>query len=275
MRSIGLHLRFTHSFSELIYQIEQLKLSSFQCFLAPHQQSTYMPLAQDIATLNQIRRIENIDLYIHGSYLINLAASDNDFAKKMFRRELHCAKMLESNYLIMHPGAASGFVDRQRGIDTLVRALNESVKCEDGIIILLENIAYGNHSIGGDIQDFVVIREKLDQPERVQFCIDTAHAYAYGYDIGNQEGQDQFINSVVDKLSIDAIKLLHLNDTQEPLGCKRDKHELLTQGLMGTEALQRFALDERLKNIPLIMELPLVGLKEQQEMLNLVKKWHS
>ena len=116
--------------------------------------------------------------------------------------------------------------------------------------IVLENSAHSKKALGGDIADLYYIRSRLDQPERVSFCLDTAHAYVYGYSI--HQDLDLWLNQV-DTLLSGAISLLHLNDTTEPLGSHNDRHAFIGQGLLGAELLKRCALHPVLSAVPIIL----------------------
>src|SRR5437667_347320 len=80
------------------------------------------------------------------------------------------------------------------------------------ITIVLENTCHGKLAVGSDILDFKVLLEKINKPERIGFCIDTAHAYSFGYDIADDQMQDDFIRLLESTIGIERIKLIHLND---------------------------------------------------------------
>ena len=275
MRIVGLHLRIFNDLLQVASRAVALQLKSFQCFLM--YQATKKPLRISHADIKEFRlmRKQFHDLYVHGTYWINLCGEYAQQGYGILKKELKLAKRLGFSHYVLHPGSANGWQDRMQGIDCLVRLLNDLTKQENEIKIILENTAHGGKSVGSDLYDFKLIREKLDVPEKIAFCIDTAHAHAFGYDIISPNGLKQFFEIIEATIGFDALALIHLNDTKEPIGFKKDRHEVIGQGLIGSDALRRFVHDERLKKVPIILELPQVEDDEQEKILKMVRAWHQ
>lgn len=180
-------------------------------------------------------------------------------------------RKLGFNHIILHPGSTA---IRNAGIDAIVQVLNTLTSSTQGIKFVLENVAFAAPSIGGSLEDLQAIYSKLDNPERVGFCIDTAHAYAYGYDLATKDARNSFIDLLGNTIGYNNIALIHINDTQSTLGSRHDMHCHLGGGTLGIEALREFALDERLTRIPLILELPTLTEEEEKEDLAIVRSWH-
>ncbi len=228
---------------------------------------------QTAAKFQQLQtQFENI--YIHGSYWVNLSSYQQG-GHHIFRREIELVKRLGCTHFILHPGAALDKQNRQEGIDVLANILNKVTKAEPSITFILENTAHGGRSIGSDLQDFYHLKQKLNHPERIAFCIDTAHAHAYGYTITDQTQRDKFIETIDQTIGIDTIELIHLNDATHPCGSQIDKHAPLGSGYIGEQALKSFALDPRFSSIPLILELPILPKAQEGDMLQKVKLWHK
>jgi len=273
MRAIGVHLRITDTFGSLVDQALSLGLQTFQCFLIYQKSKKTLALSdQEIARFAQLRDRFST-LYVHGAYWINLCGSKSNRAQATLKKELSIAKRLGFTHYVLHPGCATGCTDRMKGIDALARVLNDVLKAESAITIVLENTPHDGKTIGGDIMDLYQIRQKLDRPEKVSFCIDTAHAFAFGYDIVNE--QEAFIDLLDEMIGIDAIELIHLNDTSEQLGLKRDRHEVIGKGTIGISALRNFVCNKRLAHVPLIMELPPLSDLELLPIIDTVRQWHS
>ena len=117
--------------------------------------------------------------------------------------------------MIVHPGSAKKASNKQKGIEIIARNLNAILKHESEVKIILENTAHAGLSIGGDLQDFLHLRERLEHPESIAFCIDTAHAYSYGYDISNAKGQQSFIDIINTTIGLNNVGIIHLNDTKQ------------------------------------------------------------
>lgn len=275
MRGIGLHIRITGSLTDLITKALRLQIPFFQCFFV-NQSNGFLiqPEAADQAEFLRIRREHFKNLYVHGSYWINLAGI-NYSGHRVLYRELEMAQKLEFTHMIVHPGSAKGAHDRLEGIDALARALNTIMRKNYGIKLVLENTAHGTMSVGGDFNDFKLLLEKLDKPDQILFCVDTAHAYSFGYDIVHAQGREDFIALIDATMGLSRVHLIHLNDTQEKLGSKLDRHQIIGQGLLGDQALKAFIQDARLRTLPIIMELPVLSEDQEREMLERVRGWDN
>jgi deoxyribonuclease IV len=271
MRALGLHLRIDDRLIMLAHQALRLDLKTFQCFLIHQKTKRLLTLTnKEVAEFLSLRDKFN-SLYVHGAYWINLCGKRSEKAYATLQKELALAKRLMFTHYLLHPGSANGWHDRMHGIDTLVRLLNTVLKNESDITIVLENTPHDGNTIGGDLNDFKYIRKKLDHPEKVSFCIDTAHAFAFGYDIVMK--QDDFIALLDKTIGIKAIELIHLNDTKEKLGLKRDRHDIVGQGNIGSRALRKFVCDKRFRHIPIIMELPPLPDQEYLSIMNKIRNW--
>ncbi|HEX2977824.1 MAG TPA: deoxyribonuclease IV [Candidatus Babeliales bacterium] len=273
MRTIGLHLRITSSIVDLIPQALELGTKSFQCFMIHQGTGNYLELSSPEIDRFLALRDECGYLYAHASYWVNLSGKETGHTIHLLRREIEMAKALHFNAIVIHPGAATGWATKQEGIDQFVRLFNALIKNESNMHFIIENTAHGNATVGSDLEDLKEIYERLEQSEKVSFCLDTAHAYAYGYDIGSAHGREQFLQLVDQTITADRVSLIHLNDSSEKLGTKKDRHELLGKGNLGQQALKEFTHIKAFAQVPLILELPPVENEEQAEMLELVRSW--
>ncbi len=235
MRAIGLHLRITTTILDLLQYAIDMHLDTFQCFLMNQATNNYIHL-----TSGQIRQFLALrnryfkDLFVHGSYWINLSNKDMEENQYLLAKELTIAKKLGFTHMILHPGSANGWETHQEGVDCVVRVLNAVLKHENDITIVLENTAHGSRAIGSDLHDLFAIQQKIDYPEKIAFCIDTAHAYAFGYAIDQEQGHDEFISLIEHSIGFASVALIHLNDTKEERGSKRDKHDDLGKGILAS-----------------------------------------
>ena len=259
-RPLGLHIRITESLFDVVEKAMRLQLPTFQCFLtAPTTGHVLNLSATDIERFNSMCTSFKRK-YVHVSYHANVADPQS---VDRFKREVMLARKLGFTHAVVHPGSAKWCGNKEQGIAALAESINNVCEEVPDIAIVLENAAHGNLTIGGDIEDLGIILSRVRCPDRVEFCIDTAHAYVYGYNIAEQIDQDRFINLAYDILGT-KITLIHLNDTVHEYGSRLDKHQIVGEGLIGDQALKRFMLHSRMRNIPVIMELPI--LLEDQEM---------
>ncbi len=271
MNKAGLHLRFNASLLETVNKALRLKLPFFQCFLMSQESKYVDPNAQEIREFLKLRRLHFKDLYVHGSYWINAAGKNS--RHPVLRKELDLAQKLEFTHVVLHPGCANGCASRSEGIDNLAALLNNLTKKNLPVKIVLENSAHSNLSIGGDLHDFNILLAKLDKPDTITFCIDTAHAYAYGYDLDTPENIDEFIKLIDTLIGIERVSLIHLNDAHESKGSKIDRHAVLGQGDLGKEALRKFICSPVLQGKPALLELPCIDEEQEKELIEEVNSW--
>jgi deoxyribonuclease IV len=270
---IGAHIRMHSSLHELLERADALSLPFFQCFFVPKETGKLIYASNDaINAFLKVRRAQFNDLYCHASYWVNLASLGNNGYAQL-RREVTFAKRLEFTHLVLHAGTAKGAQHKNEGINALAIALNTLCKQERDITILLENTCHTNLAVGSDIHDFKLLLEKIDQPERIGFCIDTAHAHSFGYDVVSAKGQHDFIALLDATIGIERIKLIHLNDTTEKLGSFIDRHGIMGQGNIGEGALARFAMHQQLQHIPLLIESPEMAVEDELVILNKIRSW--
>ena len=142
------------------------------------------------------------------------------------------------------------------------------------IKIVLENTAHGNLTIGSDLSDFYELLQQIEQPNKLLFCIDTSHAYAHGYNLHDLAEQIKFINLIDSAIGFEKVCLIHLNDTNETLGRKIDKHAIPGTGHIGKLALKHFLLQPQIHTIPIIIEPPLIeSIAETKKILNEINSW--
>ena len=274
-RQIGLHIRLTDSLIAAAEKALRLHVPFFQCFFMRQETNTFLQFSEnEISLFLRNYRDHFSHLYLHGSYWINLAATQYN-GYRAFQREIALAKRLSFTHMVLHPGCANGSRNKQEGIATFAHSLNKILKYEHEIQLLIENTAHGNLNIGNDINDFKLLLEQLDHPEKISFVLDTAHAFAYGYDISTISGQDQFLQQVDTIIGLKNVSLLHLNDASKECGSYIDKHALPGEGLIGASMLQRFASHPQLISVPVLIEPPLITEEQEQIILNTLHTWFS
>lgn len=270
MKKIGLHIRLNKTLLDVVDRAENLAVPIFQCFFIHQLTNQFIQPGEEEIKEFLKRRHYFQQLYLHGSYWINLASYTS--GNKILLREITLAKKLEFTHIILHPGSAKRVKDKREGIGVIARNLNRIFKIESDIKVVLENTAHAGLSIGGDLNDFKMLKERLDHPEKLLFCLDTAHAHSYGYDLISSNGQQQFTELVQNTLGLENIALIHLNDTGQLKGSRIDKHELIGSGLLGA-SLPSFIGRDEFKSIPVVMELPVIDEGKEEEILKMVRSW--
>ena len=272
-KRVGIHLRHPGSLVGMINRALELQIPFFQCFFVLQETSKLInPSDQEIAEFVRLREQHFKQLYLHGSYWINLAGIKHN-GYHSFQREIRLARALSFTHMVLHSGSARGARNRIDGIDHLVRLLNQVLKEEQEIILVLENTTHGKFTIGSDLEDFRLVLAKIERPERIKFCIDTAHAHAFGYKLITPQEQDQFVALIDSKIGVDNVVLLHVNDSKYGVGSKLDCHMIPGNGTIGFDALHRFVSHPSLNTVPLILEPPVLSDEEERAILEIMRAW--
>lgn len=282
LNRIGAHLRLdeqgiVHGAQKAI----QLNLPCFQMFItAPPAHDKYLKVNLKDRTLFKELRKQFDNIYIHSSYWINASTGKKEsysISRSLLRKEIRIAGQLDISYIVLHCGSAKGYpasphdpFNKKRGILALAKMLNAVLKNELNVKILLENTAHGNQVIGSDFYDFVLLKEHLTFPERIGFCIDFAHAHAFGYDVGNV---DKFVRILDETIGLANIFLLHVNDTEEILGSKKDRHAIPGAGKIGKELLAQLLNHSAFINVPKIIEPPLIDNEQMKDLISDINTW--
>ncbi len=278
---LGLHLRLKDNLATLVEEALLLQLSCIQFFLVEQKTHQYLNFtSKDKQLFLQARQTFLKDVFIHSSYWINAASSKKDvfnLSRSLLRREIRTAKSLEVPYLVLHAGSSKGHLvsaedplAKVKGLQSLARMLNSLLKKENDITLLLENAAHGNKTLGNDLNDFVILKELLDQPEKIGFCLDTAHAYAYGYKL---DPINDFLATVDKTMGLASLKLIHFNDSDNLFGSMLDKHAAPGQGNIGKDVLSSFLHHKNLQSLPKIIEAPVSSKQNLLQMLKFIRSW--
>jgi deoxyribonuclease-4 len=195
---------------------------------------------------------------VHALYLVNLAAPDRAIYKKSvdtMRSTMDAACAIEADGVVFHVGShlGSGF---DKALKRVVRALGQVLeRCSDTTWLLMENSAGTGGTIGGSLDELAVLFDALDDHERLGVCLDSCHWYASGVDVSDQAALDGALDELDERIGLDRLRALHANDSKEPLGSNRDRHENIGDGLIG-DKLGVFLAHPRLQGLPAVLEVP-------------------
>jgi len=195
----------------------------------------------------------------HDSYLINLASEKDDlFAKseRAFRSELDRCVRLGLDYLVTHPGNATGG-DREQALLRNADALARAIADHPGpTTVLVETTAGSGTALGWRFEELARLVEEVPatQRERVGVCLDTCHAYAAGYDL--REDYRSVIDEFDRTVGLDRLRLFHLNDSRNPMGSRKDRHADIGEGELGDGAFAALMGDRSLDRVPRVIETP-------------------
>ena len=222
------------------------------------------------------RKLRIDPLFIHISYLINLASPDPGLYSSSvdaYIEDMLEADILEADYIVTHMGSHKE-TSEEAGIERLIEALNRIIdKTQSAKVgILLENTTGSGSWLGYKFAHLKKILQGIKDKKRIGLCLDTAHAYLAGYDISTKTGLEKTLGEINEAGGLGILKLIHLNDAKGALGSKHDRHEHIGKGSIGLEGMKRIVNHPKLKNIPFILETPKEREGDEARNLNTVRK---
>lgn len=276
-RRIGMHVHTGRGLDKAVETIKALELQSVQIFTGNPSAWRSAPVDAQ-ATAFFKRSLEELDVrpaMAHAMYLINLASPDPNFQKKSraaLAAELTRAESYGCGYVVTHVGSHMG-AGAQVGIDRVVAALDEVLTTAYGsVTCLLETSAGGGAYVGAKFEDLAQILSRLPQHAgRLGVCLDTAHAYASGYDDGGAEGMRRTLDQLTAIVPAARIRACHCNDTTVALGGKADRHTNIGQGNIGLEGFRALLHYGPLSHCGFVLETPGEELLEGLENLNTLR----
>jgi len=203
--------------------------------------------------------------YCHATYLINLASAEPElYARSVacLTNNLSVARAMAASGLVLHVGShkGAGFEHVVTQIsDGLLRALEDADASPDGgadCPILIENAAGTGGTVGRSLDEIEAIIDASKGDERLGLCIDTQHLWASGIDYSTVAGTKRLIKDVSDRVGIERLGCLHLNDSKIELGGNRDRHANIDEGTIGSAGLAPLVGHPRIRNLPLLLEVP-------------------
>jgi deoxyribonuclease-4 len=267
---IGLHIRLHRTITAVAQKARRLGLPYFQTFVLNSAGKFFQPCANDKKKFLALRSYFG-PLFLHSSYWINCASSSSN-VEYLLERELTLATDLGFDFYVIHPGAAHKQRPR-KNIDLVARRLDHASKKYPQLTLLIENVAHASHTIGGDLCELGILARKLAHCSNIGFCIDTAHAYTYGYNLTTPPAIDRFLAIVHEELDCSRVRLIHLNNTLQACGSHLDTHTMIHRGNMSRTALIYFATHTLLQAPYIISELPPLPEKKEKAILKYIKQW--
>ena len=234
--------------------------NTFMFYTGAPQNTRRYPI-EDGLTLEamQIMKEEGIDyskVVVHAPYIVNLA-NDGDPEKYQFsinflQEEIERCKLLGITKLVLHPGSHVG-LGMDRAISNIANAIN--MISNDSVVILLETMAGKGTEVGSKLEEIKQIIDLVDDKEHIGVCLDTCHLSDAGYDLSDF---NKFLDLVDEVIGLDKVGCVHVNDSKNENGAHKDRHENFGFGHIGFDMLMNVIYNERLEDIPKILETPYV-----------------
>ena len=272
MLYIGSHTSFLKDKGLLGVVEESISYNAniFMFYTGSNQSTLRFPINKELtAKAHELMKEHGFDktkCIVHAPFIINLAnntdPSKYEFYINFLKEELNRCIELDIRNIVLHPGSYTS-LDRVTGIKNIANGLNTALKDIDGVNLLLEYMSGKGTEVGTSIDDLKGIIDLLDEEvkKKVFVCLDTCHMNDSGVDL---KDIDLFLDEFDLKIGIDKIKCIHINDSYNVVGSHKDRHANLGYGTIGFNKLINVIYNERLDNIPKILETPWINRNEKK-----------
>ena len=258
---IGSHVSFNNK-DQLLGSVKEAVSYGSNTFMfytgAP--QNTRRGEINDFVTLEayKLMKENNIELdkvIVHAPYIVNLANPDNmEFSIDFLTNEVERCNLLGMKYLVLHPGSSVN-VSREEGIANIIKGLNAILTNNNNICICLETMAGKGNELGRNFLELKEIIDGVNFKDSIGVCMDTCHLFDSGIDITDF---DKVLDDFDKQIGLNYLKCIHINDSKNIFSSHKDRHENIGYGNIGFDILIKIIYNERIKNIPKILETPYV-----------------
>lgn len=258
MFKIGCHLSSSKGYLAMGREAVEIGANTFQFFTRNPRGGAAKPLNEkDIADYLEFSEENGLQpILAHAPYTLNACSPKNNlraFAKATMADDLRRLEYIPGSYYNFHPGS---HVDQgvETGIKYIVEMLNEVIKLEQSTMVLLETMGGKGSEIGSSFEELRTIIERVDRQEHLGVCLDTCHVFDAGYDI--VKDLDGVLTEFDDVIGLDRLKAIHLNDSKNSMGSRKDRHAKIGEGNIGMEAFVRIINHSVLRELPFYLETP-------------------
>ncbi|HHT60534.1 MAG: deoxyribonuclease IV [Paludibacteraceae bacterium] len=263
MKYIGAHVSASGGVENAPLNAHEIGATAFALFTKNQRQWFAPPLSE--GSISEFKRrcaeygYSPSQILPHDSYLINLGSPDAEGLKKSresFREELHRCEQLGLDRLNFHPGSHLGKISESDCLKTVAESINLALQQTKGVTAVIENTAGQGTNVGSRFEHLRTIIDLVDDKSRIGVCIDTAHAFAAGYNLIGEKAFTETFATFDSVVGFNYLRGMHLNDSKKDLGTRVDRHEVLGKGFIGKELFRMIMSDARFNGIPLILETP-------------------
>lgn len=276
MINIGSHLSITNGYLAMAKEATEMGANTFAFFTRNPRGGKARTLdMEDINAFNEYTKKHNFaKLVAHAPYTLNAASSTDktrDFAHLAMREDLERMELIPGNYYNFHPGSHVK-QGSEKGIELIIDLLNNILHEDMTTTVLLETMAGKGTEVGRNFEEIKAIIDGVILKDKIGVCLDTCHVSDGGYDIVND------LDGVIDEfdkiIGLNYLKALHLNDSKNPMGAHKDRHEKIGEGYLGLSTFDAVVNHPFLKTLPMILETPneFEGYKKEIELLRSLEK---
>jgi deoxyribonuclease-4 len=262
MLRLGAHESIGGGLYRALERGEAAGCQSLQIWTKNSRQWTTPPL--DTAEIEQFQAARSQrdihPIVAHASYLINIASPKPALYARSVKALIDEAERCEQlglPYLVLHPGAHTGD-GMDAGLQRAQAALRDVLTALPGyrVRILLETTAGSGSALGSTFEELAALLEADTDSTGLGVCLDTCHVFAAGYDLRSEQAYETMMRALDETVGLNALHVVHLNDSRHPLGSRKDRHEHIGKGHLGVAGFQHILTDPRLEGIAGILETP-------------------
>lgn len=258
MLTIGCHLSSSKGYLAMGKEAVKIGANTFQFFTRNPRGGAVKPLnLQDVETYCAYAAEHGIhQILAHAPYTLNSCAKDEGlrkFAREVMTDDLNRLSHLPDAMYNFHPGSHVK-QGAEVGIELIAEQLNAILTEDQKVTVLLETMAGKGSEVGRTFEELRAIIDKVELNEKLGVCMDTCHIYDAEYDI--VEHLDEVLQEFDDVIGLQRLKAVHLNDSKNPFGSHKDRHEKIGEGSIGTEAIGRIINHPKLRSLPFFLETP-------------------
>ena len=261
MKFVGAHVSASGGVFNAPINAAKIGAKAFALFTKNQRQWEGKPLThEDIERFKRELDIAQIlpkHVLPHDSYLINLGHPEAEAREKSFDAFLDEVKRCEAlglDKLNFHPGSHLKQMSEEACLERISASMNDVLRQTNGVTLVVENTAGQGSNLGYKMEHLGYLMENSIDKERVGVCIDTCHLFTSGYDIRDEKSYRQTMEKFATIVGFKYLKGMHLNDSKPDLGTRVDRHDSIGKGKLGIEPFTFIMNDERMNDIPLILE---------------------
>lgn len=258
MLKIGCHLSVSKGFLAMGKDALKIDANTFQFFTRNPRGSKAKEINPDDvqALLELMDENQFAPVLAHAPYTLNACSADEktrSFAAETMADDLRRMEFLPNNLYNFHPGSHVG-QGVEKGIEQIAAMLNSILRPEQQTTVLLETMAGKGTEVGRTFEELRLILDGIELKEKMGVCLDTCHVFDAGYDVANS--LDEVLARFDEIIGLDRLRAVHLNDSLNPLGSRKDRHARIGEGTIGLAAITRIINHPLLRNLPFYLETP-------------------
>ena len=258
MLNIGCHLSASEGFLNMAKTAQSIGANTFQFFLRnPHSAKDIKFSDEDIENFKDFAQKNNFtQIVAHSPYTMNLCSAKpgvRKFSAQILKSDLTEMNKIPGNFYNLHPGSHTG-LGTKKGIEFISEALGKIFSQNNfETTVILETMSGKGSEVGSTFDEISDIIKNSGAGKNLGVCFDTCHMFDAGFDFNNIE---KILDEFDKKIGIEKLKAMHLNDSKNPMGSRKDRHEKIGQGFLGLEVFRKILNNSYIKNLPMILETP-------------------